>query len=200
MKTIGFGALCAVLAFVVIITGQFLNLPLQNVLVGIAVGAVLGMVRIGSPLARFVGFLVGLFGGAMFYLLESLVFPSTWFGNAVAVALAIMFMAIVAAVTRGWLGLWSLFLGAVAFAATYDGFFATTPWLIQSQGPVLLGGMIFCVSCGFLSALFVEIGGPLQSPSQPSSTPTTPDPSATSAATDPAGSLTDIGFKAGQVS
>lgn len=206
MRTIWLGLACSVLAFLVIISGQVLDIPIQNVLVGIAVGAVLGMVRTGSPGARFVGFLVGLLGGAAFYLLESFLFPQTWFGQAVAVAMTIMALAVVSALTRGWMHLWTMFLGTVAFAATYDGFFSSTPWLIQSKGPVLLGGMLFCVACGFLTAVLTEV---LRSPdasidavdplvatsgvvSAASSSSTVPEQASAS------GSLSSIGFDKGE--
>jgi hypothetical protein len=157
VRSLLFGVACSVMAVIVIIGGQLLDLNFQNVLVGIAAGAVLGLVRIGSPVARFGAFLIGFATGAVFYLLKSLVFPQTWAGNTIAVVLTIMLLTLVSTLTRDRIALWAMFVGTLVFTAAYDGFFNATPWLVTSQGPVIAGGILLCVAAGFLVTLLVEV-------------------------------------------
>lgn len=152
-----FGAVCAALAFLVIMTGQVLNLSLQNVLLSLAVGAAVGLIRTNSPLARIGAFLVGFFMGIIFFVLRLAVFPSTWLGNAAAVVLIILALTLISALTKDKLPLWAMFLGTAVFAGSYNSYFLTTPWLFQSQTVSVAAGSLFAVSAGFLVALLVEL-------------------------------------------
>ena len=92
-------------------SGQLLNFNLQNVLLGLALGAATGLVRTHSPLARISAFLIGFGLGMAFYVLRLAVLPATWLGNAVAVVIVLMLMTTVSALTRDRLPLWAMFIG-----------------------------------------------------------------------------------------
>ena len=81
-------------------SGQLLNFNLQNVLLGLALGAATGLVRTHSPLARISAFLIGFALGMAFYVLRLAVLPATWLGNAVAVVIVLMLMTTISALTR----------------------------------------------------------------------------------------------------
>ncbi|MGV1037293.1 MAG: hypothetical protein ACOYD0_09745 [Candidatus Nanopelagicales bacterium] len=156
-RTMLFGVVCAVLAFLVIMTGQVLNLSLQNVLLSLAVGAALGLVRTNSPVARIGAFLIGFLLGIIFFVLRLAVFPATWLGNAAAVVLIILALTLISALTKDKLPLWAMFLGAAVFAGSYNSYFMTTPWLFESQTVSVAAGSLFAVSAGFFVALLVEL-------------------------------------------
>lgn len=156
-RTFLFGAACSVLAFLIIMSGQLLNFDLQNVLLGLALGAATGLVRTHSPLARISAFLIGFVLGMAFYVLRLAVFPSTWLGNALAVVLVLMLMTTVSALTRDRLPLWAMFIGNAAFAGAYNGYFSSTPWLFETQSIQVASAMLFSAGAGFLVCLLVEV-------------------------------------------
>ncbi len=152
-----FGATCSVLAFIIIMSGQLLNFDLQNVLLGLALGAATGLVRTHSPLTRISAFLIGFVLGMAFYVLRLAVFPSTWLGNALAVILVLMLMTTVSALTRDRLPLWAMFIGNAAFAGAYNGYFSSTPWLFETQAAQVAAAMLFSSGAGFVVCILVEI-------------------------------------------
>ncbi len=152
-----FGATCSLLAFIIIMSGQLLNFDLQNVLLGLALGAATGLVRTHSPFARISAFLIGFVLGMAFYVLRLTFFPSTWLGNALAVILVLMLMTTVSAFTRDRLPLWAMFIGNAAFAGAYNGYFSSTPWLFETQAVQVAAAMLFSAGAGFLVCILVEI-------------------------------------------
>ena len=156
-RTLLFGAVVSVLAFGVIMFGQLLGLNLQNVLVGMSLGAALGLVRTSSPLTRMGAFLIGFVAGLAFYLLRLGIFPSTWLGNAIAVVITLMLLTVIAALTRDRIPLWAMFIGTACFAGAYNGYFTSTPWLLETQAVSVAATMLFSVAAGFVVALLVEI-------------------------------------------
>ncbi len=183
-----FGAACSVLAFFIIMSGQLLNFDLQNVLLGLALGAATGLVRTHSPLVRISAFLIGFALGMAFYVLRLAVFPSTWLGNALAVVLVLMLMTTISALTRDRLPLWAMFIGNAAFAGAYNGYFSATPWLFETQSIQVAAAMLFSSGAGFLVCILVEIrvarGG--VNPTDPMK-PARPEPPAGSAVDSPVG-------------
>ena len=151
-----FGGACSVLAFLIIMSGQLLNFNLQNVLLGLALGAATGLVRTHSPLARISAFLIGVALGMAFYVLRLAVLPATWLGNAIAVVIVLMLMTTISALTRDRLPLWAMFIGNAAFAGAYNGYFNTTPWLFETQAVQVAAAMLFSAGAGFLVCLLVE--------------------------------------------
>lgn len=175
-----FGGACSVLAFLIVMSGQLLKFNLQNVLLGLALGAATGLVRTHSPLVRISAFLIGFVVGMAFYILRLAVFPSSWLGNAVAIVLVLMLMTTISALTRDRLPLWAMFLGNAAFAGAYNGYFNSTPWLFETQAIQVAAAMLFSAGAGFLVCILVEFrvsrGGvnPVD-PMEPSGPSTIPD-------------------------
>lgn len=151
-----FGGACSVLAFLIIMSGSVLNFNLQNVLLGLALGAATGLIRTHSPLTRISAFLIGFTLGMAFYVLRLAVLPATWLGNAIAVVIVLMLMTTISALTRDRLPLWAMFIGNAAFAGAYNGYFNTTPWLFETQAIQVAAAMLFSAGAGFLVCLLVE--------------------------------------------
>lgn len=152
-----FGVVISVLAFGAIMFGQLMSLDLQNVLVGLALGGALGLVRTHSPLARISAFMIGFVLGLVFYALRLAILPATWLGNAIAVVVVLLVLTVISALTKDRLPLWAMFIGTACFAGAYNGYFNTTPWLFETQAISVAATMLFAVSAGFVVALLVEI-------------------------------------------
>lgn len=152
-----FGVVSAALASLVIVVGDLLNLPLQNVLFGIAGGATLGLVRTHSPIARYVAFLLGFLLGFVFYAIRLAVLPATVWGNLVAVVIIILAITTISALTRDKIPMWAQMVGVTMFAGSYDGYFNTTPWLFLEQSVSAGVATLFAVTAGFALCVLVEL-------------------------------------------
>ena len=152
-----FGGVCSILAFFIIMSGELLDFDLQNVMLGLALGAATGLIRTHSPLTRISAFLIGFVLGMAFYVLRLAVLPSSWLGNAIAVVLVLMLMTTISALTRDRLPLWAMFIGVAAFGGAYNGYFPATPWLFETQAIQVAAAMLFSAAAGFLVCILVEI-------------------------------------------
>lgn len=161
-----FGVVAAVLLAVVTGVGQMLGILYPNVLVGIAAGAGLGLVRVGSPGARAGAFLVGFVICIVGYLIRVTLLPTYWLGMIVFGALVILLVTVISALTRGRLPLFAMFLGVVVFSGTMESPFILTPWFLLSLLPQLASGLLMTVAAGFLVTLLVELmeDGPIEAP------------------------------------
>jgi len=152
-----FGVASAVLAAVIMTLGALWSLNLQNVLVGIAAGAVLGLVRMRTPVARVGGFLIGYVLAIVMYGLRLALLPATVAGNIVATCGLIIVLTVISALTKDRMQLWAMFLGCLVFSASYDGYFLATPWYALSQIPGVATAVLVSVAAGFLVTLLVEL-------------------------------------------
>lgn len=152
-----FGITCAALAALVVIIGDLLNLPLQNVMLGIGGGAILGLVRTHSPAMRYIACLLGFALGFVFYVIRLAVLPATIWGNLVAIVATILLVTTISALSRDRIPMWAMFLGVTIFAGAFDNFFTTTPWLFVNQSLATAAAMIFSVTAGFMVSILVEL-------------------------------------------
>lgn len=157
LRVMLFGAACAVLAAIFIFAGAALGLALPNVLYGIAAGAVLGLVRLQSPLGRAGAFLVGYAFGVIYFVLSATVLPSTPAGVTVATIVVILVCTLISALTRDRMPLWAMFLGAMTFVGAYWASYASSPWLLPTQSVQLATAVLLTVAAGFLVTLLVEV-------------------------------------------
>lgn len=152
-----FGVACSALAALVIIIGDLLNLHLQNVMLGIGGGAILGLVRTHSPAMRYIACLIGFALGLVFYVIRLAVLPATIWGNLVAVVVTLLLVTIIAALSSDRVPMWGMLLGVTMFAGAFDNYFTTTPWLFVSQAIATVAAMLFAVTAGFMVAVLVEL-------------------------------------------
>ena len=151
-----FGGTCSVLAFLIIMSGSVLNFNLQNVLLGLALGAATGLIRTHSPLTRISAFSSVSPRHGVLCAAGWLSFLPPGFGNAIAVVIVLMLMTTISALTCDRLPLWAMFIGNAAFAGAYNGYFNTTPWLFETQAIQVAAAMLFSAGAGFLVRLLVE--------------------------------------------
>lgn len=161
-RTLVTGVACCVVAAIVFVLGQMLGLPSQDVLVAAGGGAILAIVRDGSPLARYGSFLIGLIAGFAYFAAMAAFVPGNWVGVMVATIGGIILCTLISALTRGRLPLWAMFLGVVLFVSAYKPMFENELWLFESQSVMVLCWSLFAVTCGFLVVIVVELLEPRQ--------------------------------------
>lgn len=152
-----FGIVCAALAALVIVIGNALNFTIQNVMLGIGGGAILGLVRTHSPAMRYIACLIGFALGFAFYAIRLAVLPATIWGNLIAVVVTILLVTLIAGLTKDKIPMWGMFVGVTVFAGAFDQYFTTTPWLFVNQSITTIATMLFAVTAGFLVSVLVEL-------------------------------------------
>lgn len=149
------GLVLALAAMVVVIIGSVLDLDLESVaLLGAAMGAVVALVSDRTPASRLGGFAIGFVVAWVGYLLRAQFLPDTAGGRAVAVGVVVLLCVALTTAGRGRLALWSVLLGAGAFAGAYEFTYDQAPPEIVSTSVSTATTMAFNVAVGFLAAAF----------------------------------------------
>jgi hypothetical protein len=122
------GSALALAAGVLIDQGSHLGADLpRTALLGVALGAVVGLVPDRTVTARTGGFVTGLLAAWVGYALRAGFLPDIAMGRAIAAVTVIGVVTAVATATAGRVPLWSGLLGAGAMAGAYEAAFAATP-------------------------------------------------------------------------
>lgn len=148
-RTLLLGLAATVLAAVVWLLTSLLGVGGQNGLLGVAAGLLLGMVRYGSPLARYGGFLVGLVLG--------LIVMGAGMVGWVGYVAAMLILTVISGLTGGRLPLWAMILGGGVLAAMYQPYAIAVPWYILTQLPTALLVALATSAGGFIAAVLVEL-------------------------------------------
>jgi hypothetical protein len=150
------GAILAVVAFLLVLFGQALDLELEKVgLTGAALGAVVALVPDRPPLFRALGFAAGFLVGWGGYALRAGFLPDTSFGRALAALVVLLAVMALSLATLTRLPLWSLLTGAAAMAAAYETTFMTTPSAFPYESPSAATQMALAAGIGYLAASFL---------------------------------------------
>jgi hypothetical protein len=150
------GAILAVIAFLLILFGQALNLELERVaMTGAALGAAVALVPDRPPLFRALGFAAGFLVGWGGYALRAGVLPDTSMGRALAALVVLLLLMAISLATFTRVPLWSLLIGAAAMAAAYETTFMTTPSAFPYESPTAATQMALAAGVGYLAASFL---------------------------------------------
>jgi hypothetical protein len=173
-KTLYAGAVLALAAMVAVMAGSALDLDLESVaLLGAATGAVIALVPDRTPAVRLGGFVVGFVLAWAGYFIRAQFMPDTSTGRAVAVGVVVVLCVAVAALTADRVTLWTILLGAGAFAGAYEFTDSAEPPEIISSSLSTATTMLLTVAVGFLAGV---IAGPLQGAApQPTESRRVPD-------------------------
>jgi hypothetical protein len=154
-RTILAGVVLALAAMVVVVLGNALDLDLESVaLLGAAMGAVVALVPDGTPGVRLSGFAAGFVVAWVGYLVRAQFLPDTAGGRAVAVGLVVLVCVGLVAASAHRLPLWTVLLGAGAFAGAYEFSFDQAPPEVLSTSMSTATTMALDVAIGFLAAAF----------------------------------------------
>ncbi|HET8603264.1 MAG TPA: hypothetical protein VFM09_04990 [Marmoricola sp.] len=155
-KTLLPGLVLALAVMAVVLLGDALDLGLGSVaLLGAAMGAVVVLVPDRTPGARLCGFAVGFVVAWVGYLVRAQMLPDTGGGRAVAVGLVVLLCVGIVAASGDRLTLWSVLLGAGAFAGAYELTYDQAPPEVLSTSVSTATTMALDVAIGFLAAAFV---------------------------------------------
>lgn len=159
------GAALAVAGALVVLLGSWLQLEIDAVVVlGVALGGVVGLVGDRTPVLRAAAFLSGLAVCGICYLLRAALLPDAAAGRAVFVFLVLLLCVGIATVSIGHLPLWAVLAGVAALAGSYEAAYSAAPSRVLETAPggvttVLLTAAVgFCVTA-LLSALPAPSGG-----------------------------------------
>ncbi len=122
----------------------------QVVLAGVLLGAVVGLVPVRSIGVRLGGFVIGVLVAFACYLGRAATLPDAASGLAVAAILTVLLCTAVAAISLDRLPLWSLLLGAGAFAGVYERTFAAAVAETATTSLNTLTALALTVAVGFL--------------------------------------------------
>lgn len=153
-KTFIAGLLLVAAGIVAIVLDGAFGLGLGSVLLGVAVGGALGLSRDGSPLGRLGAFLVGFLVAIVGYLLRILVLNESALGQILYIAIVVMIVTTVCAVTKNKLPLWAGALGIAAVVGAYELQFVASPQNIQADIFAAAAKVLFPTSLAFLASLF----------------------------------------------
>lgn len=150
------GAILAVVAFLLVLFGQALDLDLERVgLTGAALGAVVALVPDRPPLFRALGFAGGFLVGWAGYALRAGYLPDTSFGRALAALIVLLLLMAISVATLTRVPLWALLTGAAAMAAAYETTFMQTPSAFPYESPSAATQMAMAAGIGYLAASFL---------------------------------------------
>jgi hypothetical protein len=146
------GAILAAVAAAVVAFGDLLGLELSRfALLGLAIGAVLGLVPAGSAPERAAAWAVGFLLAWLGYAARVSLLPDTSSGRAVAVAGVVLAVAAVAALTYGRLSLWAGLLGVAAMVGAYEVTFSQAPSAFWTDSTAAVTTVALATGMGFLA-------------------------------------------------
>ncbi len=156
------GALAIAGAIAVMLSG-FLRLEVDHVaLLGLALGAVVGLVPQGRSLQRLLGFGAGFVLAWAGYLVRAAVLPDSTSGRAVAVVVVVLACTAVYLATVGRLALWATFVGVAAMVGAYEEAYTAAPSQVLDQSPTAATAILLTAAIGYLvSALFAPVTEPV---------------------------------------
>lgn len=163
-QTLYAGAVLALAAMGAVLAGGALGLELESVaLLGAAMGAVIALVPDRTPTAQLAGFVAGFVIGWAGYIFRAQFMPDTTAGRAVAVGVVVMLCVAVSFATADRITLWTVILGAGAFAGAYEFAYNQAPPEILSTSVSTASTMAFNVALGFLAGV---VAGPVAAGAQ----------------------------------
>ncbi len=151
-KELFVGLTLTVAALVVTWLGGVLDLELESVaLLGAAMGAVVGLVPDRTAGMRLAGFVGGFVIAWIGFFVRAALLPDTTAGRAVAVGLVMLLSLGLTLALVGRLPLWSVLLGAGAFAGAYEFTYAAAPPEIMDTSVSTATTLLLTAAIGFLS-------------------------------------------------
>jgi hypothetical protein len=150
------GVALALTASIAVVLGAFFGLELDSVaLLGIALGAVVGLVPQGRPIHRLIGFGAGFAIVWAGYATRAAVLPDSTSGRAVAALVVVLACTLVYLVARGAIPLWSPLVGVAALVGAYEETYTAAPSQFVDQSLSAATTVLLAAAIGYLvSALF----------------------------------------------
>ena len=151
-----FGGVLAAAAAMTVVLGSFLDLDLDHAsLLGVALGAVVGLVPQRKSLHRLVGFGAGFALAWAGYALRAAVLPDSTSGRAVAVLAVVLGCLLVHLASRHTVALRSALVGVAAMVGAYEETYTAAPARFADQSLSAATTVLLAAAVGYLvSAVF----------------------------------------------
>ncbi|HWH30343.1 MAG TPA: hypothetical protein VNU26_15560 [Mycobacteriales bacterium] len=152
MRTCTAGAALAALAGILVTHGGgvFGNDFTPAVVLGIALGAALGLVPHGTPLLRVAGFGAGFLAAWAGYGARALVLPDTDLGRGLAAVFVLALVTAVATASADRVPLWTGLLGVGALVGAYEAGYTAAPTDAAGASVVAATSVLLAVVVGFV--------------------------------------------------
>ena len=152
-RTVLTGAVIALLAAGLAVAGSALGIvTLWPVLLAAAIGLAGGHVTLG----RVAGFVVGAVTAFVAMAVQAGLLPALPAAEAVVVAVAVVTLALIAALTGDRIPLWAGLVGYAAYAALYEPMYAARPTAFLAEAPVALLTVLLAAALGAAAATLAE--------------------------------------------
>lgn len=150
------GAVLAVFGALTIGLGHLFGLDLDQVaLLGVTLGAVIGLVPDRSLVERLIGFGVG-FALAWFgYAIRAAVLPDTSAARAVAVFAVIIIAMLIVVASGSRIPLWATLVGAAALVGAYEQTYADSPTLFLTDSPTAATTILLACAMGVVGSVLL---------------------------------------------
>lgn len=149
----------AVLAFFGALTigfGHLFGLDLDQVaLLGVTLGAVIGLVPDRTLGERIVAFAFGFVLAWMGYAIRAAILPDTATARAIVVFVVICAAMLIAAASQSRLPLWGFLVGSAALVGAYEQTYAAAPSLFVSDSPVAASTVLLAVAMGVIGSILL---------------------------------------------
>lgn len=157
-QTFLYGICAAIIGGVGLWFGALIGAEVAGTAVGVGGGVILALVRLGTPLERFGGYLIGLALGVFYAAMQLGLLPggASTAGNAVALGVVMLVITAVTTLTRRRIAAWSMLLGAMTFLCGFSGVIQATPWTASQQISLFLLSVLSASMIGFLTVVPVE--------------------------------------------
>lgn len=136
--------------------GHLFGLDLDQVaLLGVTLGAVIGLVPDRSLGERIVGFAFGFALAWMGYAIRAAILPDTATARAIVVFVVIAAAMLIAVASQGRLPLWAFLVGSAALVGAYEQTYATSPSLFLTDSPVSATTILLAVAMGVIGSVLL---------------------------------------------
>ncbi len=169
------GLLLAVVTTVGLWVGAAMQMPLGAILFTGCVGAVLGLVKQGGPIARILSFLIGFVVSWLFFGIQAALLPQVVLSQIIGTVATIAIITLVAGLSRNKMPFWALLLGSATMVGAYQTQFANAPQNFLSESVSSADGALVGVALGLIVAFIMELVGahheaPAAAPASPAAT------------------------------
>ncbi len=154
-RTMIIGLFAMAIGAIGLIISEQLGMSAQNTIFGVGTGVVAAVVRIGTPLQRLGGFLIGLALGTVFVAMQLGLLPggSNKAGTTIALVVVLVIVGLIHALTGRGIQAWSMLLGVLAMTAGVYPALAANPFAAASLFATAALTQIAMGMIGFLAVL-----------------------------------------------
>lgn len=180
-RTCAAGAALAVVAGALVDHAAFFGSDFgRSALLGVVMGAVVGLVPHRSPLLRLTGFAAGLVAAWAGYLVRAGMLPDIPMGRAIAAVLVVSLITAVSTATADRVPLWAGLLGAGTLVGAFEQTYVQAPSDVVGGSTVAVTSAVLAVAFGFLVTNLLSSWAPARQVSPAAhaadATPSAPEP------------------------